>query len=147
ERMAVPFERLRERAASYAEQVGAPPKAFLITMGPLGMRRARADFSAGFLGAGGFNVEEPAAFKDPIEGANAAVKSGAKLVVICSDDPSYPQIAPVIAKTIKAQSSGILVYVAGYPQESIDELTKAGVDGFIHIKADVVQTLGDIMKA
>src|SRR5690606_28147027 len=61
ERMAVPFERLRERAASYAEQVGAPPKAFLITMGPLGMRRARADFSAGFLGAGGFNVEEPAA--------------------------------------------------------------------------------------
>jgi methylmalonyl-CoA mutase len=145
-RAASEFEGLRHRAAAFAKKTGALPKVFLVPMGPATMRRARAEFCHGFFGSGGFDVVEPAPFKTPEDAAKAILESGAGVAVLCSDDPSYPQIVPAIAKLVKDARPGMLLYVAGYPADTIEQLKAAGADGFVHIKADVIETLGGLQK-
>jgi methylmalonyl-CoA mutase len=140
-RASKPFERLRERAEAWRRMNGSHPPVMLATMGPLGMRRARADFCAGFFGAGGFQAVEPPAFSTPAEAAKAIIAHPATLVVLCSDDATYPVAAPGIVAAVKAASPAKLVWIAGYPADSVDMLREAGVDGFVHIKADAVETL------
>jgi methylmalonyl-CoA mutase N-terminal domain/subunit len=99
-RAASEFEGLRHRAAAFAKKTGALPKVFLVPMGPATMRRARAEFCHGFFGSGGFDVVEPAPFKTPEDAAKAILESGAGVAVLCSDDPSYPQIVPAPAQDL-----------------------------------------------
>lgn len=141
ERLSAPFEALRDRANLHRKVHGALPRAFLVPMGPLAMRRARADFSHGFLGAGGIQAFEPAAFASVEDATKAAADDSAKLFVLCADDPSYPEIAPAFVEKVRAAKKDALVYVAGYPADSVEALRKAGVDGFIHIKADLLKEL------
>lgn len=145
-RASVPYEALRKRADIHREKKGKLPEVFLATMGPLVMRRARADFSMGFLGAGGFKCVEPPAFETPEDAADAAVESGCCLAVVCSDDPSYPDIVPKFIDAAKAKKPDLLVFVAGYPVDSAAMLEDAGVDGFIHLRANVVDTLEDLQN-
>lgn len=144
-RASIPFEQLRDRAARHAQAAGAPPKAFLVPMGPLAMRRARADFCHGFFGAGGFEIIEPPAFKDVDAAAKAALECGARIIVACSDDASYPEIVPALAKKIKAAKPNALLIVAGYPQDTVEQLKKSGADGFVHLRANALETLGELM--
>lgn len=147
ERASVPFERLRARADAHAkDHDGALPRALLVPMGPLAMRRARADFSLGFLGAGGFDVVEAEPAADVAAAAAAVIASDAMLAVVCSDDPGYPTIVPELVERVHARRPGFPIYVAGFPKDDIDALTKAGAAGFIHIRADVVETLTDIFN-
>ena len=136
-RAAEPFETLRR----YADEAGSPPKVFLVPMGALTMRKARAGFCFGFFGAGGFDVEEPDAFENVDDAAKAILDSGAGVAVVCSDDPSYPEIVPPLVAKAKAANAKMLIYVAGYPKDNIEALKAAGVDGFVHVKADVAETL------
>ncbi|MDK2972339.1 MAG: methylmalonyl-CoA mutase [Candidatus Sumerlaeota bacterium] len=140
-RLAQPFEELRNRADAYRAKEGELPKVVLVPMGPLAMRRARADFSFGFFGAGGFDVVEPGAFEDVDAAVAGILESGACIAVICSDDPSYPEIVPPIVEKVKAAKPDMMIVVAGYPEESIEALKKAGVDEFIHVRADALATL------
>lgn len=147
ERAAVPYERLRARAQAFAkEHGGVLPKALLVPMGPLAMRRARADFSTGFLGAGGFDVIEPEPFANVEAAAEAIVAGDARLAVVCSDDPSYPAVVPALVTLVRARRPDFPIYVAGYPKDDVEALTKAGATGFIHIRADVVETLTDMFN-
>jgi len=145
-RLAAPFEELRQNARVYENEHGKAPSAYMIPMGPLAFRRARADFVIGFLGAGGIQCEEPSAFKTTEEAIEAVTSVDQKLFVVCSDDPSYPEIVPPIAKAIKAAKKNAVVYVAGYPADAIDSLKESGVDGFIHIKANAIDTLNEIQS-
>jgi len=58
--------------------------------------------------------------------------------VLCSSDAEYL----ALAREVCAQAS-VPVLVAGNPKEQIDALKAAGVQGFIHIMSDAVQTLGE----
>lgn len=145
DRAAAMYERLRTRMNLFAGKYGERPRVFLAPMGHPAMRRARMDFCLGFFGAGGFHITEPNAFKAVEDAANAALADKARIVVACADDPTYPGIVPELVKRIKEADSTILVYVAGYPTESIEALQAAGVDGFVHIKANCAETLSDIM--
>ncbi len=135
-RVAASFEALRAAAEAYAESTGAPPRVFLATMGPLAQHKARADFSQGFVNVGGFVCDYPPGFAGPEEAADAALASGAQAVVICSTDDTYPEIVPAFAARIKAVQPGLPVLVAGYPKDHVDAFRAAGVDEFIHLRAD-----------
>lgn len=130
------FERLRA-----AVEAAGKPKVFLANMGPLRQHKARADFSTSFFQTGGFDVLENRGFKTVAEAVAEAQKSGAQVFVICSTDETYPELVPPFAGLIKASQPKSTVIVAGYPKEHIEAFKAAGVDEFIHIRANCYETL------
>jgi methylmalonyl-CoA mutase len=60
----------------------------------------------------------------------------ADLIVLCSSDPEYLAFAQEVCPRVK-----VPVLVAGNPKEQIAALQAAGVQGFIHIMSDALQTL------
>ncbi len=145
-RLAEEFEALRKITEKQNKKTGKILTVFLATLGNLTMRKARASFSMGFLSAGGFNIIDNNGFKDADEAAEAALESKAEIIVICSSDEEYPEVAPSIASKIKSADPEKVVVLAGYPKEIVDDLKKAGVDEFIHMKADSVETIKSIHK-
>ncbi len=135
-RIAEPFEALRTAADSFAERTGAAPRVFLANMGPLAQHKARADFTTGFLAVGGFACDSPAGFDTPEAAADAALAADAEAVVICSTDATYPEIVPPLVQRIKASRPQTMVLLAGYPREYEEALKQAGVDEFIHVRAN-----------
>jgi methylmalonyl-CoA mutase len=48
---------------------------------------------------------------------------------------------PEIAQKLKKSNKELNLVVAGYPKEIIDTLKQAGVDEFIHVRSNLLQTL------
>ena len=140
-RAAAPIEGLR---AAMNRRSGGPAKVFLANMGSLKEHKARADFSSGFFSVGGYDVISPAGFKTPEDAVAAFAKSGADIVVICSTDDNYPALVPALTAGIRAQKPGATIVLAGYPPDQIEAHKKAGVDEFIHMRADVLEVLSKI---
>jgi methylmalonyl-CoA mutase len=135
------FEDLRLATEIHEVEVGKRPHVFLLTIGNLAMRKARAGFSTGFFGCAGYKVTDNAGFETVEEGVNAAIAANADIVVLCSSDEEYAEIAPKAAIALKSANPEVQVVVAGYPKELIDTLKAAGVDEFIHARANVLDTL------
>jgi methylmalonyl-CoA mutase len=135
-RLAEPFEALRANADAYEEEHGRRPRVFLATMGPRRQHQARADFSRGFFQVGGFEIVYPDGFEAPEAAAEAALADEADVVVICSTDESYPEIAPTLVEEVRGERPFIPIILAGYPQEQVDAHRAAGVDEFIYLGAD-----------
>jgi methylmalonyl-CoA mutase len=141
QRGAVPFEQLREAAEAYAARTGSRAKIFLANMGPLSQHKARADFARGFLEVGGFEIINPDGFVDADAAAQAALASAAPIVVICSTDPTYPELVPPLTQKLKAARPAISVLVAGYPADQVEALKAAGVDNFVYLGANCYELL------
>ncbi|NJP04295.1 MAG: methylmalonyl-CoA mutase [Chloroflexaceae bacterium] len=136
-RLAESFEQLRGRA----EASGERPKVFLANMGPIIQHKARADFSTGFLAVGGFDVLTNTGFATVDEAAKAAIDSSAPVVVICSTDDTYPELVPALTQQIKAAQPATQVLLAGYPAEHVESFKAAGIDEFIHLRANLYDVL------
>lgn len=138
------FERLLDKSASFLAANGKRPEIFLANMGPLRQHKARADFSQDFLRAGGLDTIYPSGFQTPEEAAKACAESGSKVCVICSTDDTYPDIVPGFCAAVKAAAPETTVILAGYPAEHIEAFKAAGVDMFIHVRANCYETLDAI---
>jgi methylmalonyl-CoA mutase len=141
-RRAEGFETLRRRTE------GRRPKVFLAGFGPRKQHAARADFSAGFFAAGGFEtVSEKKGFETPEAAVQAALASGAPVVVICSTDETYPALVPPVAQALKTAAKPPIVVLAGMPAspELQQQFTDAGVDEFIHLRANCEKTLAGFL--
>lgn len=145
-RGAAMFETLRKAAEAYAVRTGARPKIFMANMGPIPQHKARADFSIGFFEVGGFDILKNDGFPTVEEAANAALASGAPAVIICSTDETYPEIVPALTQKIKAAKPETIVILAGYPQEYVETFQQAGIDEFIHIRANVHDIIANLMN-
>jgi len=140
------FEDLRRRSEAYGERTGARPKVFLANMGPIPQHKARADFSRGFFEVGAFDVIGNKGFETTDQAVKAALDSGASAVVICSTDKTYPELVPALTKGIKDAKPETRVLVAGYPSDHIDAFRQAGVDDFIHVRANCYELLDNLQK-
>lgn len=148
-RRSEPFEALRRRAESHLAKTGSRPKVFLATMGPRKQHAARADFSTGFFAAGGFEVVPNKGFETPEAAATAALASGAPVVVLCSTDDTYPALVPPLAGALKAAGAKApFVVLAGLPAtpELQQQFKSAGVDEFIHVRANCAKLLVDVQN-
>lgn len=135
DRAASQFEALRldtERAAKR-------PKVFMLTIGNLAMRLARAQFSANFFGCAGYEIIDNIGFETVKEGVDAAMEKGADVVVLCSSDDEYAQYAPEAFKELDGRA---MFVVAGAPA-CMEDLKKEGIENFIHVKVNVLDTLVD----
>lgn len=140
-RSAQPFEMLRLALEKFVASGKKKPAVYLLTFGNLTMRKARATFATNFFGCAGYEVLEDATFKTVEEGVKASLEAKAEIVVICSSDEEYATIAPSVAEEIKKVNPAIKVIVAGYPKEIQETLKLAGVDDFIHVRSNLVETL------
>lgn len=145
-RLAEDFEQLRNAVEDYKKKTGSAPKLYLANMGPLKQHKARADFSRGFFEVGGFDVIYPAGADTPEQAAEEAVKSGAKVVVICSTDETYPELVPPFTKKVKEFDPNVIVVLAGYPKEQVEAHKQSGVDEFIFLGADVYAIISNLFK-
>ncbi|NOQ25249.1 MAG: methylmalonyl-CoA mutase small subunit [Bacteroidales bacterium] len=120
-----------------SEKAAITPKVFLLTIGDLTMRKARAGFASGFFACAGFEVIDNAGFKSVDEGIKAAMEQKANIVVVCSSDDEYTDAAPAVLEKLGEK---VITVVAGYPK-SIEELKAKGIKHFIHMKSNLIETL------
>ena len=140
------FEEVRLATEEAVAKGRKKPAAFLFTIGNPVMRKARATFATNFFGCAGYEILDNPCFKTVEDGIKSAILSKAEIVVICSSDEEYTTIAPEAAKGLKAANNDILVIVAGYPKEQVDQLKSEGVDDFIHVKTNVLKFLTGLQK-
>lgn len=132
-RQASAFEALRLET----EESGRRPKAFMLTIGNLAMRQARAQFSCNFLACAGYEVIDNLGFATVEEGVEAAMAAKADIVVLCSSDDEYAEYA---VPAFKAVDGRAMFIVAGAPA-CMDDLKAAGIENFIHVRCNVLETL------
>ena len=135
------FEEIRLATERYIKETGHKPKVFLLTTGSPSMSSARASFSSNLFGCAGFEIINNIGFDTPQEGVKAALENNADIVVICSSDDEYPNVAPLISTELKKANAKIKVMIAGNPKDHIKELEQAGVDDFIHVRSNALETL------
>lgn len=140
-RAAVPVEKLRAAMDRTVAKTGERPAVFLCNMGSLKEYKARADFSRGFFAVGGYDAIGAKAFKTPEEAVAEFAKSNSKIAVICSTDDNYPALVPALCKGIRAAKPDATIVLAGYPQDQLEAHKQSGVNEFIHVRADVYETL------
>lgn len=132
------FEVLRLKTDRYSKQNGRRPQALMFNYGNPAMRNARAQFSCNFFACGGFEVTDYPGFKSIDEGVRKCLEIKPEIIVICSSDEEYADIAPKIYDKLKDHS---IIVVAGYPKDIVEELQSKGIEHFIHIKSNVLESL------
>jgi len=130
------FEALRYKTDVYAK-TNKRPLAFMLTMGNLNMRKARAQFACNFFAVAGFDVLDNNGFESVEEGWVAAQQADAAIVVICSSDDEYTELAPAAFNVINGKA---IFVVAGAPANA-DELKAKGITNFISVKSNLLSEL------
>jgi len=119
------------------------PRVFMLTIGNLPWRKARADFAANFFGCAGYEIINNLGFKTVAEGMKAGEKAGADIIVLCSSDEEYAEFGPEAAKINDSKS---ILVIAGNPKEQKEKLQSAGISKFIHVRTNVLETLKQFHK-
>lgn len=130
-RLASQFEDLRQAT----ENAAHTPVVFMLTIGNLAMRLARAQFSDNFFGCAGYKLIDNNGFNTVEEGVEAAVAANADVVVLCSSDAEYPELIPGAIKALNGRAEFVL---AG---PETDEFKALGVTNFINVRTNVLSTL------
>lgn len=129
------FEALRYKTDVYSKE-NKQPVAFMLTIGNLAFRKARAQFSCNFFAVAGFEVIDNNGFKTIEDGIAAAKAKKADIVVICSSDDEYAEFAPEAAEKLDNE----ILVVAGAPA-CMAELQEKGITNFIHVKSNILEDL------
>jgi methylmalonyl-CoA mutase len=127
------LEELRYRT----DASGKRPKVFMLTLGNLAFRRARAQFSCNFFACAGFEVIDNIGFKSIEEGVKVAFDAKSDIVVICSSDEEYETLA--VEAFEKVNGKAIFV-VAGEPTCK-PALEAKGISNYISVKSNLLETL------
>lgn len=136
-RLSERFEELRQKT----EKSDKTPEVFLFTYGNVAMRRARADFSANFFAVAGFKVTDNVGFDKIEQGIEATQKTNSDIIVLCSDDNSYLELADKIKSSFPEK----IIVIAGNPVNK-NEIEKVGISNFIHVKSNIYSELVEYQK-
>lgn len=134
-RAASDFEALRLATEAASNR----PKVFMLTIGNLAMRLARAQFSTNFFGCAGYEIIDNLGFDTVEAGIDAALAQNADVVVLCSSDDEYAELAPKAFAYLDGRAEFV---VAGAPA-CTEELKAVGIKDFVHVRCNVLDTLRD----
>jgi methylmalonyl-CoA mutase len=115
----------------------------MFTFGNPVMRKARAGFATNFFACAGFETVDNPGFETIEKGIEACRAAKPEIVVICSSDEEYADKALTIFKALKNDH---IVVLAGYPTEIIEQLKAEGMENFIHMRSNVLETLKGFQK-
>jgi methylmalonyl-CoA mutase len=132
-RGATAFEKLRLATEKHSYR----PKVFLLPIGNLTMRKARAAFSLNFFGCAGYEIIDGPGYSKADEGVKEALDCKADIIVVCSSDDEYTELVPQVNKLVGSKA---LIVVAGAPK-CMEELKSKGIKYFIHLKSNMLETI------
>ena len=142
------FEGLRDAADAFEGKHGRRPRVYLAGVGSVAEQVARKNYASDFFQAGGFEVLAREAKSDAAAAAAAFAISGAKIAVICSTDKQYAttvaELAPKL-KTAKARTRGARPAIRRVREAR--PTVAAGVDLFIYLGCNVIETLSSLLHA
>ncbi|MCF8273627.1 MAG: hypothetical protein K9I95_07330 [Flavobacteriaceae bacterium] len=145
-RACLEIESIRKVTEQIVEKTKNRPIVELTSFGNLTMRKARAAFSYDFIGVSGFKILAEQSYADVEKAAESSAKSASNVVVICSSDEDYDAHALRFVQVFRAINKDKVLLLAGNPVNLLETLTALGLDGCIHIKSDVVETISGIQK-
>lgn len=131
------IEQLRLKTDKFSE-TNKRPVAWMLTYGNLAMRKARSQFAGNFFGCAGFEIVDNLGFKTIEEGIEAAKSEKPDIVVICSSDDEYAEIAEPAFEALKDET---IVVLAGYPKDLMEKLENIGLTNIIHVRSNLLQEL------
>lgn len=134
------FETLRFATDVYAKN-HKRPLVFMLTVGSLAMRKARAQFAANFFAVAGFEVQEGKGYKNVEDGITDAIEADANIIVLCSSDDEYAEFAPAAAKMLNDE----IFVVAGNP-DCRPDLEVKGITNYIHVRSNLLEELKAYQK-
>jgi len=140
------FENLRFKTDEFRKQFGSAPKVFLASFGTLKQYKARVDFAAEFFNVGGFDSINKGGYSNSGEAVVSFKESDAKVLVICSSDDVYPEVVQQLISLMKNRGVEAYILLAGYPEDKVEAYKSAGVNDFIHVKANIIEVLGKVLK-
>ena len=136
-RMAMEFENLRLDVDEFSKK-HKRPTVFLLTIGNLTMRKARAQFASNFFACAGYEIIDNNGFNTIDEGVKSAFDKKAEIIVLCSSDEEYATLA---AEAFDKIGGKAIFVVAGNPVECIEALKNKGIEHFIHVRSNILETL------
>lgn len=138
-RLSYEFDKWRNLTDIHVAAGKKLPKVFLLTIGDLTMRKARAGFSSNFLGCLGYEIIDNLGFASVKEGVTKAKELVSEIVVLCSSDEEYATYLPEFAQEMQSQLPDSWKLLAGYPKDLITQAESLGIDDFIHMKRNIVE--------
>jgi len=138
-RLSTMFEEVRLET----EKSEKRPRVLPVKFGNPAWRRARATFTGNFFACAGYEILDQPAYETVEEVILAAKETNADIIVLCSSDDSYAEMAPPLLEKLRNK---VLIVVAGYPTDSLETLRKAGIEHFIHSKSNLLETLKTFNK-
>ncbi len=147
ENLTIGFEYLRANAEAYKAVSGKAPEVFLAAMGPVKQHKGRVDFAMDYFRVGGFEPLYSQGFDTVEQAAEAFFSSKAGIAVLCSTDDTYDELVPAFTQLVKTRDKNLVVILAGYPKDRVEDYRKAGVNDFIHVRSDIFETLKNLQKA
>jgi methylmalonyl-CoA mutase len=145
ERLAQPFESLRDRADHELAQRGKRPAVFLANLGSIPEHKARASYAQNFFEAGGFVALTNDGFRSADAAAAAFAASGASIAAICSSDGVYEELAEATARALR-QSGARAIILAGNPGAKESAYRAAGVSEFVYVGVNSVEILRSLLE-
>lgn len=145
-RVVEPFENLRYRTEQHTLNGNKKPLVYLLPFGDLAMRNARVNFSRNFFGVAGYEIMDADAYDNYENMLNQLSKHNPDIIVLCSSDIEYGTLGINIAKSIRKNYPEKILVVAGNPTESLELLKDNGVNEFIHVKSNILETLENFHK-
>ena len=109
----------------------------MLTIGNLAMRLARSQFSSNFFACAGYKVIDNLGFDTVEAGVEAAVEAGAEIVVLCSSDDEYAELAPAAYKALAGRAE----FVVATMPACMEDLKAVGIDQYVNVKSNVLETL------
>lgn len=129
------FEALRFAARALAEN-GKRPLVHQVNIGPSRGYRNRADWTSSFFHAAGIEVLNEDDYLERADAVKAVAESGARYVIITSDDETYATEVVPLARALKEAEKDLALFVAGAPGENEESWRAAGVDDFVHLRVN-----------
>ena len=145
-RATLEIEALRRNTEECVNKTKHRPIVELTSYGNLGMRKARAAFAYDFMGISGFKIIDEQSHCCADKAAEESANSTSDVVVICSSDKDYTETAVDFVRNFRTINTDKVLLLAGNPSDIADELIEAGLDGFINIKSDVIDTISKVQN-
>jgi len=139
------YEHLRDAADDFEEKSGHRPRVFLTGFGSIAQQIGRKTFANSFFQAGGFEVQAHEGNFTVDQAAAEFAASGARIAVICSTDKLYATGVAELAPKLKAAGARSIV-LAGHPGAEEANYRAAGVDTFIFLRSNVLETLTTLLR-
>ena len=146
ERLAAPFETLRDKTDAFEARTGARPRVFLASLGPLAVNATRSTWIKNFLAAGGIEGVGGESYLTSADAGKGFADSGASVACLCSSDDVYGELGEATAALLKTAGASH-VYLAGRPKDQEAALKAAGVDAMLYAGMDAVAALTEIQQA